>query len=327
MRVVALLCLLLVAACTRSEAPAAPSYSACPGVHFDDVRGPVPTYAEEPLADFPAAGAMCRGFWLAGADRWFVPQGLALDGDTAWVSGYRWRQAYGDRPCRLMRVDLRTGKVLASTTRLTGSVGERRSTFCRHGGALSLDRHGLWLAEADRLWLVDPARVGKRDQVLRVWRTVRPVRGSALLDGSRSELGLASFADRRAGVTRTFAYRDLLAPGVTTLVPTEVAARSSVAPVRTSPAIRRVQGMTLGPGGVWSTSSTSTCGLLVMPGGRRVSFAPGAEDLAFDGHGRLWAVLESGARHYQEAGRPLVPMLGRFDLDALLAGPDETCSW
>ena len=89
-----------------------------------------------------------------------MPQGLALDGRTAWVSGYRWRKAYGDRPCRLLRVDLRTGKLLASTGQLTGSVGERRSTFCRHGGALSLDRHGLWLAEADRLWLVDPDRVG-----------------------------------------------------------------------------------------------------------------------------------------------------------------------
>ncbi len=66
MRVLALLCLLLVAACTRSEAPAAPCVLGLPGVHFDDVRGPVPSYAEEPLADFAAAGAMCRGLWLAG---------------------------------------------------------------------------------------------------------------------------------------------------------------------------------------------------------------------------------------------------------------------
>ncbi len=256
-----------------------------------------------------------------------MPQGLALDGDTAWVSGYRWRQAYGDRPCRLMRVDLRTGKVLASTTRLTGSVGDRRSTFCRHGGALSLDRHGLWLAEADRLWLVDPARVGRQDQVLRVWRTVRPVRGSALLDGSRSELGLASFADRRAGVTRTFAYRDLLAPGVTTLVPTAVAG-----PVVGRPGADVVRD----PPGAGDDPRPRWCLVdlvdLDLRPARHAGRPPGRVRARGRGpgvrrHGHVWAVLESGARHYQEAGRPLVPMLARFDVDALLAGPDETCTW
>ena len=318
--------LLCLAACTSAE-PSPRDYSACPGLHFDDVRGPVPSYAHPPLARFTNDRAMCRGLWLATADRWFVPQGLALDGDTAWVSGYRWRKAYGDRPCRLLRVDLRTGRVLAATDRLNGSVGDRRPTFCRHGGALSLDRHGLWLAEADRLWLVDPARVGQADQVRRVWRTVRPVRGSALLDGSARGLGLVSFADRRDGVTRVFRYRDLLAPGVTTLVPGRSTGALSVAPVRTSSAIRRVQGVTRGPGGTWSTSSVSTCGLLVTPSGRRVAFAPGAEDLEFGRNGDLWVVLESGARNYQADRRPLVPMLARFDVDALLAGPTEACDW
>jgi hypothetical protein len=317
--------LLCLAACTPA-APSSPAGTACQ-VQFDDVRGPVPSYARPPLARFAADDAMCRGLWLATADRWFVPQGLALDGDTAWVSGYRYRKAYGDRPCRLLRVDLRTGEVLAATDRLTGSVGDRKATFCRHGGAITLDRHGLWLAEADRLWLVDPARVGRPDQVRRVWRTVRPVRGSALLGGSRIELGLVSFSDRRSGVTRVFSYHDLLAPGVTTLVAGRSSGPGSVGPTRTSSAIRRVQGVTRGPGGVWSTSSVSTCGLLVTPGGRRVAFAPGAEDLQFDRAGDLWVVLESGARNYQADGRPLVPMLARFDVDALLAGPDETCSW
>ena len=97
--------------------------------------------------------------------------------------------------------------------------------------------------------------------------------------------------------------------------------------MRTAPAVRRVQGVTAGPGGVWSTSSVSTCGMLVLPSGRRVAFAPGVEDLELDGRGMLWAVLESGARNYQRDGRPLVPMLARFDVRTLLRGPAETCSW
>ena len=270
---------------------------------------------------------MCEGLWLATADRWFVPQGLALDGNTAWVSGYRYRKAYGDRPCRLLHVDLRTGKVLAATDRLTGSVGDRKATFCRHGGALTLDRHGLWLAEADRLWLVDPARVGRPDQVRRVWRTVRPVRGSALLDGSRTELGLVSFSDRRSGVTRVFSYRDLLAPGVSTLVPGRSSGPGSVGPTRTSSAIRRVQGVTRGPGGVWSTvvGVDLRCArhagrptARVRAGSRRPAVRPGRPPV---GGARV--------RRPQLPGRRTSPRpdVARFDVDALRAGPDETCDW
>jgi hypothetical protein len=67
--------------------------------------------------------------------------------------------------------------------------------------------------------------------------------------------------------------------------------------------------------------------MLLTPDGRRLGFGPGAEGIAFDGRGGLWAVLESGARSYQAQGRPLVPMLVRFDLEQLLAGADETCPW
>ncbi|QWZ09286.1 hypothetical protein KRR39_05740 [Nocardioides panacis] len=327
-RVVALLgALLLLVSCSASSRSDEPPPSSCPALHFDDVRGPVPSYVSAPLAAFPNDQALCRGLWLPTADRWLVPQGLALDGRTAWVSGYRWRKSYGDRPCRLLHVDLLTGRLLASADRLTGSVGDRGATFCRHGGALSSDRHGLWLAEADRLWLVDPARVGTGHEVLRVWRTERPVRGSAFVDGSRAEIALVSFSDRHAGRTRWYSFDDLLADGVTTLVAGRPTRADQAGATRTTSAVRRVQGTTRGPGGVWSTSSTSTCGMLVTPGGRRVAFAPGAEDLEFDGRGRVWAVLESGARSYQRDGRPLVPMLARFDARSLLSGPDTTCSW
>ena len=102
--------------------------------------------------------------------------------------------------------------------------------------------------------------------------------------------------------------------------------------VRTSSTVRRVQGTTRarGPGvrpGVWSTSSTSSCGMLVTPGGRRLAFVPGAEEVAFDGRGGLWVVSESGARNYQRDGRPLVPMLSRLDVRQLVGGQPATCGW
>ena len=36
----------------------------CGAVHFDDVRGPVPSYVRPPLARFEADRAMCQGLWL-----------------------------------------------------------------------------------------------------------------------------------------------------------------------------------------------------------------------------------------------------------------------
>jgi hypothetical protein len=326
----ALLVLVLwLTACT-GPAPDGASGGPCHGIRRDQVTGPEPSYVAGPLAEFPGSSALCRGLWLPTADSWFVPQGLVLDAGTAWVSGYRWHRGYGARACRLLHVSLRTGRLLAATDRLQARVYGPRQTFCRHGGALSQDRHGLWVVESNRLWLVDPGRVGHRGQVRRVWRLQPPVRGSVLLDGSRAVLGVGTWRDAGPGRARWFRYRDLLAPGVSSLVAGRPAGRGEATAVRTTPVVRRVQGTTEGPAGArgtWSTSSTSTCGMLLTPGGRRLGFAPGAEEIEFDASGRLWAVLESGARSYQRDGRPLVPMLAQFDVSRLLRGPLATCDW
>jgi hypothetical protein len=67
--------------------------------------------------------------------------------------------------------------------------------------------------------------------------------------------------------------------------------------------------------------------VLVPPDGPRVGFPPGAEGLDLDGRGRVWTVLESGARSYQRDGRPLVPMLVQLDLRRLLRGERASCGW
>lgn len=209
----------------------------------------------------------------------------------------------------------------------TGSAGCCTST-CHHGGGLALDEHGLWVAETRRLWLVDPARVGHADAVRRVWRLEQPVSGGLLVTGGDGRFGLGDFSLAHDSGMHWFQFADLLAPGVTTLSagPT---GRSRVPP-RRGVAPRYAQGGAVDPDGSrapYLTTSLSTCGLLLTPDGRRLALGPGAEGIAFDGNGGLWAVLESGAPSYQEQGRQLVPMLVRYDVEQLLAAPDTTCDW
>ena len=327
-----LACGLLLAGCTWTGDSAERPTGPCSGLTIDDVRGPRPGYITGRLDGFPNDHAVCAGLWLPRSDRWFVPQGIALDGRTAWVSGYRWRKGFGNRPCRLLHVDLRTGRLLDDQPRLDGAVPDGPPVFCHHGGGLALNEHGLWVAETGRLWLVDPDRVGEPDAVQRVWRLADPVSGGLLVTGRAGRFGLGDFhLDRDSGM-HWFRYDDLLRPGVTTLTarPTAAARPSRVAASRRTVAPRYAQGGAVdsaGGGRAYVTTSLSTCGMLLTPDGRRLGFGPGAEGIAFDGRGGLWAVLESGARGYQRQGRPLVPMLVRFDLDQLLAGEAETCPW
>jgi hypothetical protein len=281
------------------------------------------------LDPVPGEDAVCAGLWLPHADGWFVPQGVALDGHTAWVTGYRWRAGYGNRPCRLMHVDLRTGRLLAYQPRLEGAVPGRPRTFCRHGGGVALTDAGLWVAETQRLWLVDPARVGRTGAVRRMWRIEPPVSGGSLIVGATGRFGLADFHRERTSWLYWFDPTDVLRPGVRSVGAEPAGPSRAVALHRTS-APRLAQGGAVdpdGPRGAYLTSSVSTCSMLITPQGRRVAAGPGLEGIAFDGRGGLWAVLESGTRAYQRMGRPLVPMLVRYDLRRLVDGPDADCPW
>lgn len=301
----------------------------CSGVTLDDVRGPRPDYVRGELDSYPGSDAVCRALWLPRADRWFVPQGVALDGGTAWVSGYRWREGYGNRPCRLLHVELRTGRLLDDQPRLDGAVPGGPPVFCHHGGGIAMDGHGLWVAETRRLWLVDPARVGRPDAVHRVWRLDASVSGGLLVTGRHGRLGLGDFSLHRDSGMHWFAVDDVLASGVATLS-AKPGGPSRVGALRRSVVPRYAQGGAMDPDGpraAYLTASLSTCGTLLTPDGRRLGLGPGAEGIAFDGRGGLWAVLESGARSYQQQGRPLVPMLVRYDVERLLEGPDADCGW
>lgn len=139
----------------------------CDGVRRADVVGTAPAYLDAgiPLARYANDQAVCRAVWLPRLDRQFVPQGLAVEGHTAWVSGYRWRPGYGHRSCQLVHVDLRTGRQLGFQRRLDAALPGTGRVTCKHGGGLRLDQYGLWVAETKRLWLVDTERVGTSSAV------------------------------------------------------------------------------------------------------------------------------------------------------------------
>ena len=298
----------------------------CRGVADLEVRGPRIGYADGPLADVPGRRAMCAAYWLPGANLRLVPQGLALDGDTVWVSGYRFVPEVGTRQCVLTRVSMRTGRRVAGLTPVDGAVGGRDPKYCKHGGGLALTDEGLWISETMRLWLLDPDLVGTgQDPVQRVWGIVEPLRGSTLVDDD-DRLGLGQFrADGTRGDIAWFDIDDLMAPGVLDLTG-GTPEPGQVGVVRRSPGLPWLQGGTVGPHGLYLTQSNTYCGALRLPGGRRVAVAPGTEDIELDGSGDLWAVSESGAKTYQlRGGRPLIPMLARYDARQLLKGPRPTC--
>jgi hypothetical protein len=294
----------------------------CDGVGYPDVLGRAPSYGAKELRRYPARNIACRAMWLPHLGGGFVPQALALDGNTAWVSGYTWHDDVADRACRLIHVRLRTGEVLADQSRLVGAPAGRRPTFCRHGGGLALNARGLWIAEKERLWLVDPARVGTgRPAVLRVWSIRAPVFGSTTVIRHR-RLGLAFFRRRHDSGIKWFRIHDLMADGVLDLVGTATAA-GELAPVARGRVPGYIQGMTFRPGhrGLMVAAYRHGCGVIILADGTTIGVMPGIEDFQFTGHNRMWAVSESSAKVYQSADGPLVPVLTEFDARKLLALP------
>ena len=307
---------------TPDHPPTTATGAPCDGISFGDVLGRPPAYGARELRRFPARQHACRAMWLPHLESWFVPQSLALDGGTAWVSGYTWHKNVGDRACRLLRVRLATGEVLADQGRLVGAPGDRRPTFCRHGGGLVQDRRGLWIAEKERLWLVDPTHVGTGEPaVLRVWGIRKPIYGSTVvLRGDR--IGLVHFRPTPRSRITWFRIEDLLAPGVLDL---EGVRRdpAQVAPVATAPVPGLAQGLAYRPGhdGLLVSAYRRGCGVIIAADGTTIDVMPGIEDFEFTHDNRLWVLSESSSRVYQRKVGPLTPMLTEYDAREVMGLP------
>ena len=322
-----LVLILLLAGCTAQpdDPPAGQpeqtgeDKAGCGPLNYDEVRGRPPRHvADKTLARFPNDHAVCAGLWLR-TGRGFVPQGVVVDGRTAWVSGFDGNARVGSRFCRVERVDLRTGRRLAALDPVSGQVGDRPTVGCRHGGGLALDEHGLWLVETTRLWLIDPESM----EVDRVWALLPPLRGSFALVDDDGRLGVGRWYPQHTAQVDWFDTDALAASSVVDLTP-ELAADSTPAPSATQGAVWAA--LAGRPAAPWFARSVTRCGILVgADSARRRGFVPGAEGMDLVGEDTLWVVSESGTRHYQDqGGRPVVPQLLRLDLSdfASWRGPD-----
>jgi hypothetical protein len=291
------------------------------------VQGEEPTYTRKQLAEFRNHKRLCHGIWLPNPRRYLVPQGLAISGRTAWLSGFRYRDGYGQRPCQLVRVDIVTGKRLAYHRAIYGQVGERPRTYCRHGGGIIQRGRWLWLVEKNKLWLVDSTQRGTVLNATRVWRLQSPVRGSSIVaHGDR--VGLVPFRTQGMAHIYWFSFKRLLRPGVLDLAPRHDG-RRQLGPLVSTRIPRLVQGATLDASGrLYLSRSTLSCGELVTPYGRRVAFIPGAEGIQFASHGkRLWAVSESGAWPYAISRKPFTPAVASFEWPRLFRGKQAGCQF
>jgi hypothetical protein len=304
---------------TGSAQQAAGRLDGCGPVTLREVHGRRAAHLPARLGRFWGDEAVCRAMWLVGRRGWFVPQGLAVDGYTGWVTGYDANAPRGARACHLVKINLRRAKVVAVQRRIAGAVPGRGSTYCRHGGAVVADGpKRLWVVETRRLWLLDPRRVGHRHAVRRVWRLEGGVRGSVGVmvpgKGPGHGLGLGRHTTVGRGRIDWFGPRRIRRSD-------DVVLRAS----GTQRAPRGLQGLAYGrlrPGGtdgLWLTRSSRGCGILVGPRGQRLPVIPGAEGLAFDGRGGLWVLSEASVRHYYDKGERVFPQLVRYSVEDLAA--------
>lgn len=300
--------------------PARPSGGRCHGVGFDQVSGKPPPYGARGLQRYPVDGAVCAAYWIPQASHRFVPQSLAVDGGRAFVSGYRWNKSASKRACQIAVIDLESGRETAFQSRFEAPIYHPVPTYCRHGGGAEITRDGLWVQETERLWLLDPDKIGHGDPVVRWWRMGSWMKGSSLvIRGDR--LGVASHRTHARGRLVWFERSDLLAPGVRDMVPAggPLDPATQARPVAQGRVPVLLQGVTAHRGRLWFSSSRTRCGQLTRPGGRRVDFVPGGEDIQFVGRD-LWTVSEAGAEPYVDRGEALVPMLLRLDARTVLRG-------
>lgn len=286
----------------------------CAGVTYDEVRGRAAKLMRPPLREHPAQAAVCGAYWIPRVDRDFVPQALALDSDRIFVGGYRWEPTFGNRNCQIAVLDQQSGRVTAFEERLSLPDGD----FCRHGGGLELDDAGLWMLETRRLWLLDPERIGHGGSLLRVWQLPRGVRGSTLvIDGDR--IGVGGYRPHRPSRLWWFDRSRTLS------------GETMPAPEQGSRLPSRLQGMGDGPGGVWLNRSSTHCAELRSPeggnpGGRRLAFVPGSEDVEFRGRD-VWTVSESATVGYLDADEQVVPQVLRLDLDRVERSAKADCDF
>ncbi len=336
--IVALICAMaMIPACAAAPKPnepivakpvnSTPAPSNCKRPTLATVKGERPPIRQRQLRRYGNDRYSCAALWVPKLEQGFVPQGLAIDGNTAWISGHAWDEGLHHQSCQLMQIDVRTGKLLKFTPRIKGPVGKLPPVACRHGGAVAVTKHGVWVIETARIWLMDPRRVGKSGQIKRSWRVIKPAMGSvgAIGDGL---LIMGGYTGHEPARLDWFRLSDLLRRGAVELRTREMRLPGSrfVTAIRSQSAPSKMQGLQIGQDdSLMIGRSTSVCGQLRL-GRLSLAFLPGAEGFDFDRDGDLWVVSETTALNVVERrSKPIVPSLVRFDYSRLVTGARSRC--
>ena len=286
-------------------AVAAVAATTCGPPSFDRVVGQAPSYLPRRLTRFWGDGAICRARWMGGASGRFVPQSIAVDASTAYVTGYDDKDASGRGPCRVVQLELPSLRAVVTQKGLSGRLPNGSTTLCGHAGGVVVDAAGrLWVTDTHRLFLLDRDSLGTDQAVRRVWRLDPEVRGSTGMFHPVKGLGLGRYATDGSGRFDWYDPDALLASSSALLTPSST---ESVPNGLQGAAYGRLRVTTARA--TWLTLSGPRCGVLVGPGGQRVPVARGIEGLAFDPSGKVWVLSETSVAHWWDPGEHVIPQV------------------
>ena len=253
--------------------------------------GTAPTYTDRKLgvlpgnAPVPNAQAILKRVWMPGLDDGYVPQGLTVAGGAVYVAAYKSVENAGRGPCRLFRIDAKSGAV-------TGTLD--LPPRCGHAGGVATGASGhIWVVDTRDIFEVrlepSSSTIGT---VLRHIRLTGQVKGS-FAAATVDALWLGAYETH--GEPRI--YKFPLASLKPQLSHDDAAASVAVP--------QRAQGAAFDRAGrLWVTRSSGSLGELVEVDaatgaiGKRYPMPIGIEDIGFDAEGRLWAVSEAGSRRW-----------------------------
>ncbi len=260
-----------------------------------EILGTKPRYLAESAASFANDQAVSRKIWMPGLDEDYVPQGLAVEGQSILVAAYRGADGKAaGAACRIARVDVATG-------RETGHFDAPAQ--CVHAAGLANVSGGMIvLADIHDLWRID------LEKALRTGSAEGAVHGHVKLAG-QLEGHFAAFdgADLWIGmytVQKEASRAKMHRLALTILDEYDgrtIDERQAVESVAVPPL---GQGAAFEGDSIWMAASSSRIGALYRLDRRtgrvlaRYDIVTGIEGIAFDSQGRLWAVSEAGAKKY-----------------------------
>ena len=273
------------------------------------ILGVKPSYIEGPPSSYPNQQAITPRLWAPGLEDGWTPQGLAIIGKHALVSGYQDKDA--SRPkCRVFRVELETGAAAGAFD---------MPEPCRHAGGITGIGGGyVVVADTRQDWRVDVEKAiaaGKAEGATRGMIGLGIGFGSAFTFFDGKDLWNGVFVTEKNAHDAKIYRLDM------GLFDREGVMVDRNVPLEIVPAPLLAQGGAFDRNGnLWIAASygpvTSYLYRVDRKTGQvlaRYDMPSRIEGIAFDDEGRLWAISEAGSRKYHNGRDPDFPFIFTID--------------